>query len=511
MAAMNAGNVTFLNGTQATGAIFECASSLLECPSGLSAVRLSFAPAYISSDLMRVNNTIKQASPDPDIAGIGVVLSFIVVAILSFIIYVICMVLAMINTTSLNPMDKVLREGITRFMSHRIKDETKEIWLRSLTKVLLGLSDQQLIACLAVLIVAIIKLADGSITVYHFTICSDLAWCSIGVHDMTLGVLNSYFRRRVKTPERVNTLGQLPDETGSGKSKRRRLPLMTTVRMILMTVCAILLLFCLVVEGYRSWYDVFACPANCARKDLLGKYGGIPGFWSTFSIILLLIHHPMALMYLTNTGVRFARDVRFKHMKRLDAKLKPNTPPDALRSRLYAAIAQAAKYLWWCYVSIAVQVVVNLIFIVLGVKWIMEDRELGHAIMEWQKVENAELDWGFGQLVPLIFCILPFIAAGESYWDEYLARRGGQDESDEELPESDTAVKMSSISGALQSEPEAIESSSISIHSNASGNSTLPAGDSSAVEESSRLLGEGRGAILRRSTFPINGRTKLDT
>ncbi|KAK3643344.1 hypothetical protein LTR56_010300 [Elasticomyces elasticus] len=389
-------------------------------------------------------------------------------------------------------------------MSRRIADEKKEIWLNSLTKVLLGLSDQQLVTCLAVLLVAIIKLADGSITVYHFSICSDLAWCSSGVHDMTLGVLGSYFRRRVKTLERVNTLGQLPDETGSGKSKRRRLPLMTTVRMILMTICAILILFCLVIEGYRSWYDVFACPANCARKDLLGNYGGIPGFWSAFSIILLLIHHPLALMTLTNTGVRFAREVRFKHMKRLDAKLRPNTPPDALSSKMYVVIAKVAKYLWWCYVSIAAQVVVNLIFITLGIKWTMEDRELGHAIMEWQKVENAELDWGFGQLVPLIFCILPFIAAGESYWDEYLARRGVQDESDEELPESETAVEMSSISGALQSELEAIESSSISIHSNTSEYNTLPAADSSAIEESSRLLVEDRGAILRRLTFPVH-------
>ena len=50
----------------------------------------------------------------------------------------------------------------------------------------------------------------------------------------------------------------------------------------------------------------------------------------------------------------------------------------------------------------------------------MYDRALGHAIMEGQGVENEELEWGFGQLVPLIFCVLPFIAAGESYWGEYV-------------------------------------------------------------------------------------------
>ena len=46
----------------------------------------------------------------------------------------------------------------------------------------------------------------------------------------------------------------------------------------------------------------------------------------------------------------------------------------------------------------------------------MTDRDYGHAIMGEQETENEELDWGFGQLVPLIFCILPFIAAGEACW-----------------------------------------------------------------------------------------------
>ncbi|OAG00772.1 uncharacterized protein CC84DRAFT_1221344 [Paraphaeosphaeria sporulosa] len=70
----------------------------------------------------------------------------------------------MINTTSLNPVDRWLREKVTKFMSHRVSDKNKELWVESLTKVLLGLSDQQLVTCLAVFVVAIVKMVIGSIT-----------------------------------------------------------------------------------------------------------------------------------------------------------------------------------------------------------------------------------------------------------------------------------------------------------------------------------------------------------
>ncbi|KAF1955306.1 hypothetical protein CC80DRAFT_536280 [Byssothecium circinans] len=511
MAALHIGNGTFLNGTHATGVIFQCASSLLMCP----------------SDRVRVNNTIKNSytciqskdftcssykrncdcpnlEPDPDIAGIGVVLSFALVALVTLILYLFCVFLSMINTTSLNPVDRWLRERVTKSMSHRISDERKEVWVKSLIKVLLGLSDQQLITCLAILIVAIVKLANGSLTMYHFSICSNLAWFSHGVHTMTLGVLSSYFRRRVKFPERATTLGQLPDESGTGKVKRRRLPLMNGLRMVLMSICAVLLIFCLVLQGYRSWYDVLACPADCARKDLIGNYGGSSGATSTAMIILLLVSHPFDIMDLTNTGVKILRDVRFQHMKKLDGKLRLNAPPDSKPAKSYAALRKVATYGWWWVRSIMFATLLNISWFALGISTLMSDRALGHAIMESQKVENKELEWGFGQLVPLIFCVLPFIAAGESYRDERLAQLGEGEECDEEFSESDEQVEMILGSGALQSEPATIDPCNASVLSNETESSTLPVGSSSAVREPHSLLDGDHAAALRRSTFPID-------
>ncbi|KAK4951186.1 hypothetical protein LTR10_010158 [Elasticomyces elasticus] len=521
MATSEIRNGKFLNGTQAPSALYECASSLLSCPAGLSAVQLSSARAYMFTDIVRVNDTIVSSytciqavdftcnsykrgcncpnlQPDADIAGTGVVLSFIVVAILSFIIYIICMFLAMINTTSMNPKDKWLRERVTKLMNHRISDERKEIWLKSLTKVLLGLSDQQLVTCLAVLIVAVVKLADGSLTVYHFTICADLASCSNAVHTMTLDVLASYFRRRVKFPTRADTLRRVASKSENGKVKWRRMPLMTTLRMALMTICAALLIFCFVLGNYWPWYDVFACPANCAREDLEGNYDYMLG---STRIILLLISQPIAVMALTNTGINFSRAIQSKHMEKPDAR--PSVLYHSLSARAIARLTKHAAAFRCYYSSDMVRALLSLINVVLGVYLIMGDRAVGHAIMTRQDVPNDELEWGFGQLVPLIFCVLPFIAAGESYWDEYLATRD-EGENSQDAIELEEEVEMNSISGVPQSQPAASNSSDAPVPPEASESSALPLGSTSAIGESDDLTDEGRSRVLRRSTFPID-------
>ncbi|KAK5676552.1 hypothetical protein LTS10_010853 [Elasticomyces elasticus] len=482
------GNGTFLNGTQATGLIFQCAASLLSCPVDLVRVNNNTLQTYTCIQPQDFTYTSYKSgcdcpnlAPDPDIAGIGVVLSFIVVAIVSFILYVACMFLSMISTSSLNPMDERLRQSTTRLMSHRTTDNRKEIWLKTLTKVLLGLNDQQLITCLAVLIVAVVKLADESLTVYHFTVCVDLAWCSTAVHTMNLDVLGSYFRRRVRTaPNRANTLGQHPPtEIETDNIKKRRMPLMTTIRIVLMSICTVLLLFCLIVKSYRRWDDIYACPANCARKDLMSNYNAVT---EMSRITLLLITQPVAVMLLTNAGVKF--------LKR-EARSKPTGTP-AVKPGL-----SVATRFWILLFTILSRGVL----VAYGVQQIMSDRASGHAVMKSQYVENTEVDWGFGQLVPLIFCILPFIAAGESYWDEVLAQRVDDDE--EESSEPQGAIEMESVTGALQSEPAMVDASALSVHSNEFEGSTLQAGDSTVVDGPSGSSDEGSGTLSRRSTFTV--------
>lgn len=303
-------------------------------------------------------------------------------------------------------------------MSHRIQDDTKEFWVKCLSKVLLGLSDQQLITCLAILVIAVVKLADGTLSVYHFGVCVDMAWFSNMVHAFTLDVLSVYFRRRVKFPPlRADTLGRIPEDSQMKvRKRRRRLPFLTGLRLVLMAVSGILLVFCLVIQGHRNWYDNYGCPVDCVRKDLKGNYGGDPGFWSTFSIVILLYSQPSAMISLTNTGVRWQHKIRFTYMKKLDGKLRPDKPPESLWVKCYIVLRTAATYFWYIGSSTIVNVLIGLTWFAIGIWSIVVNRQYAHNIMEDQKVENEELEWGFGQLVPLIFCILPFIAAGEAFW-----------------------------------------------------------------------------------------------
>lgn len=301
-------------------------------------------------------------------------------------------------------------------MSHRISDDQKELSVKSMTKVLLGLSDQQLITCLAIVIVAISKMGDESFTVYHFSICLDLAWLSSGVHSMTLTVLASYFRRRVKFPEVTYAPGQLPGDNATGKVKKRRLPLLTGVRIVLMSVCLVLLNFTLVISGHRWWYDNFSCPVGCVQKEIRTQYGGNPGRWSTAMIIMSFIANPIEIIILTNRGVRTIRHIRFKHMRKLDEKLKPNSSPDAMLARCYSILKGVATYSWWFYRSIIFNFLTNAFWFVLGVVSLLSDSAGGHALIESQGIENSEFEWVFGQIVPLIFCVLPFITAGEFLW-----------------------------------------------------------------------------------------------
>ncbi|KAH8723094.1 hypothetical protein GQ44DRAFT_728996 [Phaeosphaeriaceae sp. PMI808] len=110
--------------------------------------------------------------------------------------------------------------------------------------------------------------------------------------------------------------------------------------------------------------------------------------------------------------------------------------------------------------------------------------------------------------VPLTFCVLPFMATGESYWvlpDEYLTQRGETQEYDVEFSEPDEKVETIPGSGALKSELVKLTSPNESVLSNGFESSTPPVGSSSAVREPHSLPSGNRTAALRRPTFPSTG------
>jgi hypothetical protein len=125
------------------------------------------------------------------------------------LLHLVAMTVAVIGTTARNPIDRRFRSAITQLFARFFADEdSRQRMSQTLLQVILSLSDQQLITGLAILIVATIRMQVGQLSVYHYSICTDLAWFSSNTHLATLDILTEHLRRRQKSIERKDTLGR---------------------------------------------------------------------------------------------------------------------------------------------------------------------------------------------------------------------------------------------------------------------------------------------------------------
>ncbi len=113
-------------------------------------------------------------------------------------------------------------------------------------RVILNLSDQQLLTGIAILVSGLIK--HRTISLYHFTVISDLAWFSSYVHMTSLILLQDYLRDR---PQLRNWQGSL---------------------MLLMLN---LLMSSTIMEGHWAWEQSWSFAAQCVFDDLMGSIDGI--------------------------------------------------------------------------------------------------------------------------------------------------------------------------------------------------------------------------------------------
>lgn len=144
--------------------------------------------------------------PDPDIGGINVLISFLVSAAITLFVSLLGIAICHFpkrpdeapSITSSTP-DAVVStaqqatEPVQKFFGQtlQISDDRREHWLTVIERFLLGLADQQLVTGTACLVVAFVKC---DITVYHFTIVTDLAWFSSNTHLNAIPILSRYLR-----------------------------------------------------------------------------------------------------------------------------------------------------------------------------------------------------------------------------------------------------------------------------------------------------------------------------
>ena len=158
----------------------------------------------------------------------------------------------------------------------QIRADKRELWVPVIKKLVLSLSDQQLLTGLAVLIAAFST--HCSISMYHFALVNDLAWFSANVHLITLTVLDEYLSEN---------------------------HVQRDWRVALMVTMGLLLAASTVMEGHYQWYDSWPYDAQCLFDELVGNVHGSPRYWMIVNLVFMCIDYPMSIISLFKSSAEF--------------------------------------------------------------------------------------------------------------------------------------------------------------------------------------------------------------
>ncbi|KAF4462808.1 hypothetical protein FALBO_10376 [Fusarium albosuccineum] len=370
---------------------------------------------------------------DPDIAGVGVVSSFITSSCLAIIGT--CLYLSIIRSgivpdgsfdppglalhKSFNPIDGWARKT---FCTPFVRFILKANWVRirmlkyksALFSFVLSLADMQLVTGIAMLSAAIIQLHNHKISIYHFSMVTEMAWLSSNVHLLALlairtEVIGSMKKgRRWLVPMQNNPPALERPRTSMG------LGMDVFVRVVSMLISAALLLYCSYISGADGWDNHHSWPAHCA----IGlKKSGKPRGWMVLNFVLVLWAYPERCLALWPAAGQWWID-KMRH-RVLDNRGVGNSCQDQ-QLPLWRKIF---VYAYYFTSSEAIQVLIDgIMWFGLGVFWIFTDRK---SIHEWQEVkenfkEENDVE-GFGQLVSILILGIPFLQALQAYCGQYNA------------------------------------------------------------------------------------------
>ena len=268
-----------------------------------------------------------------------------------------------------------LKNGLTQ----KRRREVKAV----LETVVLNLSDQQALVGLAMLLAGNIRVC--SISVYHFTIVSDLGWFAANTHLVTMGVLQLHFR--------------------SHQVQRNW-------RFMLILMFFALMLAVSVLSAHQAWYDSYSSHAKCLFDDLIGNVRGEPALWMGINVFLLLVSYPSAMISLfEDLNNSYDQWLYIKPQKFLERQMKN------IHSK-YRALRYLKMILWgipWCLHRILViyddspviACLFNIGWFLFGLVGALDDR--------WPS-PAGENEMGFGQLVP-IFLLISTVFVVREAWD----------------------------------------------------------------------------------------------
>jgi len=229
-------------------------------------------------------------------------------------------------------------------------------WRRVIERLVLGLSDQQLVTGIAILSVGVYRIpaSRGHISFYHFTLVTDLAWFSSNTHQIAVIVLRKYF-------EYYRNLGFW--------------------RGLCMLVMGLFLAVCTGLTAIVPQAGYYNCPAECIIHDFsfLGSINGRPLALMIVNLLFLVWGYSVAL------GPLFIWSQR-------------------VRKRI-TQLADSSLVIMF-------NIIFGAAFFGLGLYELLEDRYQGQVLLA---IDQSEDEMTFGQIVPLALLSLPILSALEVY------------------------------------------------------------------------------------------------
>ncbi|KAI9880073.1 MAG: hypothetical protein M1830_005605 [Pleopsidium flavum] len=392
---------------------------------------------------------------DPDVAGIGVIFSFIATALLTFGAIVHGYLSDSLPETTLNRLDRCVLEhlaqtcrrpwqkiqvalGRTSLAECQATDSTAVPKARNqrqdaLRRFVLALSDQQLVTGLAMLIAGYTKRC--SMSLYHFNIVTALAWFSSTIHLSTLTVLRDHLMdhpmvRTWRVIGMVSMLGLLLIAELMPFPRQLQMErLDTSIRLqcvfnrlkpaddppSILALVAILA-FLLISYGNKV-FRLYYFNSNVSmmgwfiRQIRKGSRAGVDHLREMAETVLEADERPKSAKSAAYKKMQEdRRDSRFIHrLRTISQSQTPRIP--ALRRGL-ALVCFIFAEMSDCFLY---QIIFLLFGVTYGIVQIAAYRWV--AFNAPAAISGSEDELGFGQLVPLLLIALPILAAGEAYFE----------------------------------------------------------------------------------------------
>ena len=343
-------------------------------------LRLLARPCVRAGKLPNCHLNYTTVKADPDIAGIGVLLSFVVTCCISSMLVILSFFLLFPDSMNDNVFDRF----VVRLLRIKIAAEpgARNYYSKIILPLILTLADQQVVTGLAVMIAGLIKC---DVSVYHFNIIAELGLLASLTHMNSIVVIRTF------------------------TSERCAARIWRCAGLLLIGCLLLLVSF---IQANEHWSDSDAWPMEC-----LNVLGTIKTPWPQqliFCIVVLVVRYGYMTFSLIPRVRRWTRNVLrpIKHQTDcLGVMICSLMPPAKTGLKTLSFIGRIVSDLFSSYILTALHTISWLVWDIL---WLYLQRIRGHKIMSSEQV-LLESQWGFGQLIPMFLILLCFIPALETW------------------------------------------------------------------------------------------------